>query len=132
MKCLRIISLSLPVVLALGLSALAEERGHDREPPWPEDWAPEFGMLQRREFRILPLSRASEIARKRFHGRLIAARIVPPRPDERERGVVLVHELRLLTPGRDVLRVRLDAHNGDFLEAAGAGMTDAGRKGQSR
>ncbi|MDQ7261647.1 hypothetical protein NM680_07530 [Paracoccus sp. PS-1] len=120
--------LSLPLAAVLALPALAEER-HDRGPPWPEDWAPEFESLERRDLRILPLHRAAEIVAERFRGRLIAARIVPPRPEERARGVVLVHELRLLTPKRDVLLIRLDAHRGDFLEVAGAGLTDARRKG---
>ncbi|QFG37484.1 putative membrane protein YkoI [Paracoccus pantotrophus] len=129
MNRMRIISLSLPVALALALNALAEDRGHDRGPPWPEDWAPEFESLQRHDSRILPLNRAAEIVAERFRGRLIAARIVPPTPDERAKGVILVHELRLLTPKRDVLLIRLDAHGGDFLEVAGAGLTDARRKG---
>ncbi|MEF9605111.1 hypothetical protein O4J55_23430, partial [Paracoccus sp. PXZ] len=76
-----------------------------------------------------PLNRAVEIVGERFRGRLIAARIVPPTAQERARGVILVHELRLLTPKRDVLLIRLDAHSGDFLEVAGAGLTDARKKG---
>ncbi|ABL69417.1 hypothetical protein [Paracoccus denitrificans] len=129
MNRLRIISLPLLAALALALPASGDDRGHDHAPPRPEDWAPEFESLQRRDFRILPLNRAAEIVGERFRGRLIAARIVPPTPEERTRGVVLVHELRLLTPRRDVLLIRLDAHSGDFLEVAGAGLTDARRKG---
>ena len=78
---------------------------------------------------ILPLHRAAGIVAERFRGRLIAARLVPPRPDERARGVVLVHRLRLLTPARDVLEIRLDARSGAFLEVAGAGLTRARRTG---
>ncbi|MDN3711129.1 hypothetical protein QWZ10_03585 [Paracoccus cavernae] len=40
----------------------------------------------------------------------------------------LVHELRLLTPRRDVLAIRLDARNGRFLEVAGAGLAEARKK----
>ena len=55
-----------------------------------------------------------------------------PTPHERDRGVALVHELRMLTPARDVLRIRIDARSGDFLEVAGAGLTKARRKGHDR
>lgn len=96
------------------------------------DWAPEFENLGGREYSIIALSRAVEIVTARFEGRVIAARLTGPAPHERARGVVLVHELRLLTPGRDVLRIRLDARNGDFLEVAGAGLTKARRKGADR
>ncbi|QRZ12124.1 PepSY domain-containing protein [Paracoccus methylovorus] len=131
MKRLRIILLPLLVALALALALPTfgdDDRRHDHDAPWPEDWATEFESLKQHDFRVLPLKRAVEIAGERFRGRLIAARIVPPRPDERARGVILVHELRLLTPKRDVLMIRLDAHSGDFLEVAGAGLTDARRK----
>ena len=37
-----------------------------------------------------------------------------------------------LTPWRDVLRIRLDARNGDFLEVAGAALSKARRKEQDR
>ena len=129
MNRLRIISLPLLAALALAPAAFSDERKRGHGPPWPEDWAPEFDSLGRHDFRILPLNRAVEIVGERFRGRLIAARIVPPTAEERARGVILVHELRLLTPKRDVLLIRLDAHSGDFLEVAGAGLTDARKKG---
>ena len=96
-----------------------------------EDWAPEFHDLDHKGADILPLKRAVQIVEQRFRGRLIAARLVPPRPRERARGVVLVHQLRLLTPARDVLAIRLDAQTGAFLEVAGAGITKARRKASS-
>ncbi|MFC3568194.1 hypothetical protein [Paracoccus sp. TOH] len=125
----RIPALLLLAVLALTSPARAEDRGHDRDGPRAEEWEPEFEALGRQDDRILPLKRAAQIVQERFRGRLIAARLVPPTPQERDRGVVLVHQLRLLTPARDVLVVRLDAHSGDFLEVAGAGLTEARRKG---
>lgn len=108
--------------------------GHDdrRDDDSAHDWASEFENLDGSEYSIIPLRRAVEIATARFEGRVIAARLTGPAPHERERGVVLVHELRLMTPGRDVLRIRLDARNGDFLEVAGAGLTKARRKGADR
>lgn len=132
MNRLRIPILGCLTALALALPASADNhKGHDSH-PWPEDWAPELESLTQRDLRILPLRRAAEIVQSRFRGRLIAARLMPPRPDERARGVVLVHELRLLTPSRDVLVVRLDAHDGKFLEVAGKGLTKARRKDEDR
>jgi len=87
-----------------------------------------FEMLEQPGYHIIPLHEAAELATERFRGRLIAARLRPPRPEERERGVDLVHELRLLTPGRDVLLIRLDARTGAFLEVRGAGLAEARRK----
>lgn len=77
----------------------------------------------------MPLRRAVEIALARFDGRVIAARLTGPLPGERDRGVVLVQELRLLTPDRDVLRIRLDARTGAFLDVAGRGLAKARKKG---
>ncbi|WP_230382907.1 PepSY domain-containing protein [Paracoccus shanxieyensis] len=86
-----------------------------------------FDMPTDPGFRVIPLHEAAKIARKRFRGRLIAAQLSPPDPAERARGVELVHELRLLTPERDVLLIRLDARTGAFLEVAGAGLVKARR-----
>lgn len=123
--------LALPLLAALALPAPGQDHGGDH-PSGPGDWAPEFHELEQTDSRILPLQRAADIVSRRFHGRLIAARIVPPTPGERARGVALVHQLRLLTPGHDVLAIRLDAHSGAFLEVAGAGLTEARRKGSRR
>ncbi|MFB9223105.1 PepSY domain-containing protein [Paracoccus cavernae] len=79
-------------------------------------------------FEVLPLSAAARIVEERFSGKLIAARLAPPTPREWHQGVQLVHELRLLTPRRDVLAIRLDARNGRFLEVAGAGLAEARKK----
>lgn len=79
-------------------------------------------------FEVLPLSTAARLVEERFSGKLIAARLAPPTPREWRQGVQLVHELRLLTPKRDVLAIRLDARNGRFLEAAGMGLAEARKK----
>lgn len=88
-------------------------------------------MIRLHGFDVLPLSEVARIAAQRFEGKLISARLMPPSPAEHARGVELVHELRLLTPDRDVLLLRLDARSGDFLEAAGAGLTRARRPVES-
>ncbi|KGJ06129.1 Uncharacterized membrane protein YkoI [Paracoccus halophilus] len=85
-----------------------------------EEWAPELSSRHDHEFRVIPLRRAAKIVAGRFHGKLIGARLTGPTPRERDMGVVLVQELRLLTPSRDLLRIRLDARTGEFLEVAGA------------
>ncbi len=96
---------------------------------FPDEFSDEF---QTPGFRVIPLHEAAKIASGRFRGRLIAARLKPPRPDERARGVELVHELRLLTQARNVLLIRLDARSGAFLEVAGTGLTEARRQNEDR
>lgn len=124
--------IALCAALLTGQPALTDDGPHAPGGDGRQDWAPEFDTLGDSEYRLMPLSRAVGIATARFKGRVIAARLVPPNPTERDRGVVLVHELRLLTPWRDVLRIRLDARNGDFLEVAGAALSKARRKEQDR
>lgn len=127
--------LALPLIAALAVSAAAQGHDHDHDygrGPHPEDLAPEFHDMESPDYHVLPLKQAFHIVERRFRGRLIAARLVPPTPRERQRGTVLVHQLRLLTPSRDVLVIRLDAQTGAFLEVAGAGLAEARRKGNSR
>ena len=133
---IRILALALFAALVPVQPLLADDDRHESDDDGhedrAEDWAPEFKSLKDSAYRIIPLKRAVEIATQRFNGRVIAARLSGPSAHDREHGVVLVHELRLLTPDRDVLRIRLDARSGDFLEVAGAGLTRARRKGQQK
>ncbi len=76
-------------------------------------------------FEVISLSQAAQIIEDRFEGKLIAARLVPPFAEEWQDGVALVHELRLLSPKRHVLMIRLDARTGRFLDVAGAGLAEA-------
>lgn len=120
------------LMLVAPASADRDGRGHDDD-DHKQDWEGEFLPPDlppgAEEFRVVPLRRAVEIALARFDGRVIAARLTGPLPGERERGVVLVQELRLLTPDRDVLRIRLDARTGAFLDVAGRGLAKARKKG---
>ncbi|TRW92139.1 Cys/Met metabolism pyridoxal-phosphate-dependent enzyme [Paracoccus sp. M683] len=77
------------------------------------------------DFRPLPLHEAARLVAERYQGRLLAARLTPPTRHERDLGVELVTELRLLTPARNLLAIRLDARNGRFLDVAGVGQTEA-------
>ena len=120
------------LMLVAPASADRDGRGHDDD-DHKQDWEGEFLPPDlppgAQEFRVVPLRRAVEIALARFDGRVIAARLTGPLPGERDRGVVLVQELRLLTPDRDVLRIRLDARTGAFLDVAGRGLAKARKKG---
>lgn len=89
---------------------------------------PASGQEPARDFRPLPLNEAARIVAERYQGRLIAARLAPPTPHERGLGVELVEELRLLTPTRNLLMIRLDARDGRFLDIAGIGQIEALRK----
>ncbi len=128
--------IALCAALALPAAQPAAAGPHDGRAEFSDDprhdWAPEFDRLDDNEYRLIPLRRAIEIASARFEGRVIAARLTGPTPHERDRGVALVHELRMLTPARDVLRIRIDARSGVFLEVAGAGLTKARRKGHDQ
>ena len=120
------------LMLVAPASADRDGRGHDDD-DHKQDWEGEFLPPDlppgAEEFRVVPLRRAVEIALARMDGRVIAARLTGPLPGERDRGVVLVQELRLLTPDRDVLRIRLDARTGAFLDVAGRGLAKARKKG---
>ncbi|MFT4013103.1 MAG: hypothetical protein QM682_06815 [Paracoccus sp. (in: a-proteobacteria)] len=118
--------LALALLPALGLwsGGHAQVHGDTQPDPLPENFQ-DFQALDEPGHRIVPLREAVRIAHARFRGRLIAARLKPARPAERARGIDLVHELRLLTPRRDVLLIRLDARSGAFLEVAGSGLAEA-------
>lgn len=126
-----VIALGLALVMALHDGPRAQpNEGHrpdEAHGDRPEE-ADAFQDMVQPGFRVMPLHDAAQIALGRFRGRLIAARLKPPTPEERARGVELVHELKLMTQTRDVLRVRLDARTGAFLEVAGTGLTEARRK----
>lgn len=101
------------------LSALAEPPGDDE-------------IENPAVFAVNPLSKAAELVEKRFEGKLIGARLVPPKPRESDLGIQLVQELRLLTPQRNVLVIRIDAETGKFLEVAGSGIAEARKPVGSR
>lgn len=128
----RAVLICLLILAATGIALSQDDRRDDRRgPPFAEDDDEVFLDGQFDGFDVLPLSRAADLVEERFTGKLIAARLVPPFPWEHERGAVLVHELRLLTPRRDVLIFRLDARSGAFLDIAGTGLTEARRPAKS-
>lgn len=78
-------------------------------------------------FRPMPLHEAAARVAARYDGRLIAARTLPPTPEERALGADLVYHFRLLTPGRMALDIRMDARDGRFLDVTGRGQMQARR-----
>lgn len=76
-------------------------------------------------FRPLPLHQIAAAVAQRYDGRLLSARIRPPRPDERDRGAALIYRLRLLTPQQNLLEIRVDARDGRFLSVSGRGQLAA-------
>lgn len=80
-------------------------------------------------FRPLPQRRVAMSVMARYEGRLVSAATVPPTPGESEKGAELIYEMRLLTPARTVLDIRIDARTGRFLEVSGPGLIEARRPG---
>ena len=91
--------------IMLGLSLPQGPRadpGHVRDAPAIHE---EFDGFADPGFRVLPLREAVQIAHQRFRGKLIAARLKPPSPQERARGV----ELAVLVPPRRGLELGAEA-----------------------
>ncbi len=84
------------------------------------------------DFQPLPFDRLARRVSDRYAGRLVGAEIRRPSPREHELGAALVYEFRLLTPEGNLLRIRLDARTGRFLEVAGRGQLQALRRGKDR
>lgn len=104
-------------------------------PPLPPSPVPRHHIAapaNAQDFRPQPFHELAERVHDRYRGRLIGVQIAPPTPDERDLGAELVYEFRLMTPQRNLLRIRLDARSGRFLEVAGRGQIEALRKGGSR
>lgn len=71
---------------------------------------------------LLPLNEIIARVAERYQGRMIDVEIKPGKRHERP---PVVYELRWLTPAGAVLKIRLDAATGDFLEIDGRGQLDA-------
>lgn len=78
--------------------------------------APREGMIDVRS--------AIDSVLARYIGTVVEAELKRGRPDE---FTDVVYELRLLTPQGNMLRIRVDAANGDILEVDGRGLTRARR-----
>lgn len=72
----------------------------------------------------IPLAAALDRLEARWRGEIISSELVPGRPHER---ASVVYEFRLLTPEGSLVRIRLDAADGAFLEAEGRGLVAARR-----
>lgn len=80
---------------------------------------------QERQGVLLPLQDVLARISERYRGRAIAADLVSGRANE---PTDLVYEIRWLTPGNAVLRIRMDAVGGGFLEIDGRGQTEARKR----
>ncbi|WBU65230.1 PepSY domain-containing protein [Paracoccus aerodenitrificans] len=74
---------------------------------------------------LMPFPKIVMIVKERFHGRLLGARLDSPKAFEFASGVHAVHELTLLSPQNNVIRIRLDAETGRILDVRGRGLTAA-------
>lgn len=80
------------------------------------------------DFRPMPFHELARRVGERYRGRLIGAEIMRPSPHERDLGAALIYEFRLITPQQNLLRIRMDARDGRFMEIAGRGQLQALRK----
>lgn len=72
----------------------------------------------------IPLARAFAIAEERYHGRALDGAIVRGRKHEPP----FVYVIIFRTDRGDILRIRIDAETGGFLEVAGRGQAEALRR----
>ncbi len=85
---------------------------------------------QERHAETLPLSRIMDIVASRYVGKVIDADVTGVRRREIEdRRSGVVYEIRLLTAKGHIIRIRIDAYTGAFLEVDGHGFLDALRNG---
>lgn len=85
-------------------------------------WTLTESSLAQPEKATLPLTTIVDKVAERYQGKLVDAEIKPPK---RHETAAVVYELRLLTPAGAILKVRVDAATGAFLEIDGRGQLDA-------
>ena len=122
-----VLAAALAVAVPLGVTG-NEPPGHP--PPHARHASDEetLDMLDLPVFDVLPMHRAVREVGQRFDGRVIGMTLLPPRGPEAERGVELVYGFRLLTRGRDVIEIRMDARTGRFLDVRGNDLASARRR----
>lgn len=88
---------------------------------WDDDWddRAEEEPIPAPTFDVLPLKDVLRRVARRYDGRVLTVDISAPNDNEEDLGVQLVYDIRLLGPEGDVVRVRMDARDGRFLEVAG-------------
>ncbi|HRO13666.1 MAG TPA: hypothetical protein PLL33_01215 [Paracoccus sp. (in: a-proteobacteria)] len=123
--------LALAAALAVGVPLAVTGDEPPRHPPRHAQHAPDAGtldMLDLPVFDVMPMHRAVREVGERFDGRIIGMTLLSPRGPEAERGVELVYGFRLLTRGRDVIEIRMDARTGRFLDIRGNDLASARRR----
>lgn len=133
MRRLAPILIVLLAVAALLLAAAPRPHAPPARPQLSDAARPMvIGGAAAQDFRPLPFHQLAERVHGRYRGRLIGAGVARPTPHERDLGAALVYEFRLLTPQRNLLRIRMDARSGRFLEVAGRGQVQALRPAAER
>ncbi|MDO5530053.1 MAG: PepSY domain-containing protein [Paracoccus sp. (in: a-proteobacteria)] len=102
-------ALPLALALCLTLPGLALAGPHLRVRSLPPDLPPT----------VLALPQAAAILARQFDGQLLRVDLTLPDPLDFALGTNLVHEFRLLTPERHILRISMDAETGEILDVAG-------------
>jgi uncharacterized membrane protein YkoI len=77
------------------------------------------------DFQPLPLRQIVRMVTARYAGRPVAIDMQLPTDSETASGTQLVYQVRLLTPDRNLLDIRLDARDGRFLQVSGRGQLQA-------
>jgi len=108
-------TLALVILTALPLPRLCAAQ--DMLPFTPEESASDFQPL--------PLRQIVRMVTGRYAGRPVAIDMQLPTDSEAALGAQLVFQVRLLTPDRNLLDIRLDARNGRFLQVSGRGQLQA-------
>lgn len=112
---LRLIILSLITASLPALAAAQERLGAPSPAPVIEP------------FRPMPFHELAEAVADRYEGQLLAAQTRPPNPRERDQDIELIYEFTLMTPQRNLVKIRMDARTGRFVEVAGRGQVAARR-----
>lgn len=131
MRLLAFPFLALAAALAVAVPPVVTGDEPPRHRPLPAQHASDGGtldMLDLPVFDVMPMHRAAREVGERFDGRIIGMTLLPPRGTEAERGVELVYGFRLLTRGRDVIEIRMDARTGRFLDIRGNDLASARRR----
>ena len=90
------------------------------------------GLAGAPEGGAIPMHLAVLRAQDRFIGRVLDIAPRPATPAESEAGIALVYRLRMVTPRRDVLDIRMDARTGRFVDVRGPDLAAARRPGRRR
>lgn len=124
--------------LAIGWLALSDGK-RDPRPPHRDPPTAEFAQPtgDSDDFDVpmadlVPMHKAVRRAMQRFNGRVLDIELLPAGNNEKDAGISLIYRLRLVTPGRDILDIRMDALTGRFVDVRGLDLSAARRAPDKR